>query len=74
MRFTELAKDDAADFWRDCSKNLNNRVEHWIKVAKEVYDIDLTETEALRTRAQCRASEDRLDRFHPMLRNDGPWF
>ena len=74
MRYTDLQGGEAADFWHECSKNLNNRVEVWQELAAKLFGIEFTEQDALRTRQQCRASEDRADRFHPMLRKDAPWF
>ena len=73
MLFTELDDDDRADYFHDCSKNLNNSVAYWMKFVREYYDIELTEHEALQQRAGVRADEDKGDRYHNQLRNDGPW-
>ena len=74
MLYTELPEDEQADFLHACRKNLNNRLEVWIKVADEMHDVQLTELEALQMRNSLRAEEDKGDRFHPMLKNDAPWF
>lgn len=74
MRFTELAEGDLADFYHDCRKNLGNTVADWIEIADKYHDVQLTEQEARSMRQECRAAEDKLDRYHPILRNDGPWF
>lgn len=73
MLFTELDTDHHADYFHDCSKNLGNSVQDWIDFVRSAYDIELTEHEALQQRSEIRAKEDRNDRFHPMLRNDGAW-
>lgn len=74
MRFTELDENQHSDYFHDCSKNLNNSLAHWVSFAAIYWDVDLTDMEARQQRARCRADEDRADRYHTGLRNDGPWF
>ena len=62
------------DYWHECSKLLNNKLEVWIDHVRSYYGVELSEAEARRDRAGVRGKEDRGDRFHPLLRNDEPWF
>lgn len=73
MLFTELEDDHHADYFHDCSKNLNNSLAYWIEFVREYWDVEITEQEAKEQRAGVRAQEDRGDRFHNQLRNDAPW-